>query len=180
LRYRRIHIPIILLLTVIFACKSQSSPSKTIAPSGDDSSKAEFSYTKQEKVLAALVGRMLETEHLRSKPIDDLVSQNAFKRFLERLDAGKLYLLQKDVDALGKHAETMDDQIRDGRLVLAHEGGALLQKRLAWVKKLVADQLTQPFDFKKDEFIETDPDKIDYCKTEDELRERWRKILKFQ
>ena len=36
------------------------------------------------------------------------------------------------------------------------------------------------FDFSTKEFIETDVEKIDYCKTDAELKERWRKILKYQ
>ncbi|MBS1127162.1 MAG: ctpA-2, partial [Nitrospirae bacterium] len=45
---------------------------------------------------------------------------------------------------------------------------------------MVKGILSEDFDFSTKEFIETDAEKLEFCKNDGELRERWRKILTYQ
>jgi carboxyl-terminal processing protease len=134
----------------------------------------------REAALASTVLQLLEHEHLLHKTIDDNVSRQAFNQYLERLDAGKLFLLKSDRDGLARYADKIDDELRDGSLDLAHEGERVFEDRVGQVDKIVADILAKPMNHDDDETLELDPKKIEPPATEDELRDRWRKKLELE
>jgi carboxyl-terminal processing protease len=134
----------------------------------------------REAALAGTVLQLLEHEHLLHKTIDDTISREAFDQYLDRLDAGKLFLLKSDRDALAKYADKIDDELRDGSLDLAHEGERVFEDRVLDVSKMVADLLSKPLNHDDDETIEIDPKKVQPPATQDELRDRWRKKLELE
>ncbi|MBA2541689.1 MAG: carboxy terminal-processing peptidase [Deltaproteobacteria bacterium] len=134
----------------------------------------------REAALSATVVQLLETEHLLRKKIDDSVSRAAFDTYIDRLDPTKLFLLRADRDALGRHADKIDDQLHAGSLDLAHDGARMYAARVVVVDKLVQELLTKPFDHTDEEFIELDPKKIEPAANEQDLRDRWRRRLELE
>lgn len=134
----------------------------------------------REAALSEIVLHLLEKEHLLHKKINDDVSREAFKTYLERLDGAKMFLLTADRDALTKYADKIDDQLRSGSLDLAHDGAKLFAARVVVIDKLVSELLAAPMDFSNEEFIEIDPDKVELAATEQELRDRWRRRLELE
>jgi carboxyl-terminal processing protease len=134
----------------------------------------------REKALSMTVLTLLEEEHLLRKKVDDRVSRMAFDAYMESLDASKMFLLQADRDALAKHVDKIDDEMRAGTFDIAHEGAKIYAQRVAAVDKIVAQVLAAPMDFSNEEFIEIDPDKEKLAVTEDELKDRWRRRLELE
>lgn len=134
----------------------------------------------REGVLAEMAAVLLTDKHLLRRQLDDAVSKQSFAKYMDELDGGKLLLLQEHVDALSKYADRMDDELRAKDLVLARKGAALLAKRRELAAKLVKEILAKPFDFSAAEEVENDSEKLAFAKTEGELRDRWRKVLKLQ
>ncbi len=134
----------------------------------------------RDKILAHSLAEILPDDHLRGAELDDELSRTAFAQYMKRLDGGTMFLLQEYADALAVHADRMDDQLRDGDLLLGRLGSALFLDRLEVVEKAVAAQLAVPFDFSVEESLETDPDKRSYAATEADLADRWRRSLKAQ
>jgi len=132
------------------------------------------------KLLSYMIRERLETNHFSHKIIDDTVSEAAFGLYLKQLDFQKTILLQEDVEKLRKYSKLIDEEMNSGKLELVVAGSAALSARAAVVYEMVKEILSTDFDFSTKEFIETDVEKIDYCKTDSELRERWRKLLKYQ
>ncbi|MDB4958547.1 MAG: Tail-specific protease precursor [Myxococcales bacterium] len=134
----------------------------------------------REAALSATVLELLQQDHLLHKRIDDDVSRAAFATYLDRLDSLKLFLLKSDRNVLAKHADKIDDELRAGSLDLAHEGAKIFAARVDVVDKVVAAILAAPMNHSDEEWIETDPKKIEPVATEDELRERWRQRLELE
>ncbi len=134
----------------------------------------------REEALAATVSQLLEKEHLLRKRIDDSISRQAFDTYIDRLDAGKMFLLQADRDALAIYTDKIDDELHSGNLELAHDGAKRYQARLTVVEKMVAEILEKPFDFTNEEWVELDAEKLKLAATEDELRDRWHKRLELE
>jgi carboxyl-terminal processing protease len=130
--------------------------------------------------LSATVLELLQDDHLLHKRIDDNVSRMAFATYLDRLDGLKLFLLKSDRDALAKYADKIDDELRSGSLDLAHEGAKLYAARVEVVDKVVAALLAAPMNHADEEWLETDPKKIEPVATEEALRERWRQRLELE
>jgi carboxyl-terminal processing protease len=134
-------------------------------------------YTK-EQVLGNILKGALENMHFVKKKVNDDLSKGAFKLFIERIDYGKQFLLQDDVNALQKYEKEIDDQLKNGNLVLMNDAQTVLKKRITMLEKYVEETLKKPFDFSLKETFETDAKKRKFVKTEKELQERWRKMLK--
>lgn len=162
------------------ASVATTAPAEPVTPEPEVPSLADMPADAREANLAQALASLLPNQHLRQLPMDDTLSTEAFKAYLETLDGGKVLFLASHVEQLGNYRERMDDQMKSGDLVLARKGAKLLVDRRQVVAALVADILTKPFDFTKKESLETDVDKRSYLTSEAELRERWRKILKLQ
>lgn len=134
----------------------------------------------REATLAAVVRQLFEQRHLLQRPIDDHVSRDALKNFIDRLDPGKMFLLAEDERALAVYADQIDDELKRGRLDLAHEGQRRFVARVTAIEPMVAKLLAQPLDVTNEETVELDPDKLTFATTEDELRERWRQRLELE
>ena len=134
----------------------------------------------REAALAETVVRLLSQDHLLHKAIDDQVSRDAFATYLKRLDPTKMFLLKSDRDALAKHTDKIDDELRDGTFALAHEGAHAYVARVAVVEKFVNELLGAALNHDDEEYMELDPDKVELATTDQELRERWRRRLELE
>lgn len=136
---------------------------------------------QRNKILSFVIREQLSRNHYSPKAIDDNLSRAAFDLYLKQLDSQKRFLLKSDVDALrGKFATQIDDEINFGRIDLPNAATLVMQKRLVQVRTLVDELLAGKFDYTSKETLETDPEKLGFCQSEQELRERWRKTLKLQ
>lgn len=140
---------------------------------------ADMAADPRERVLADAATELLQ-EHVRARPIDDGVSKEAFHRFVEELDSGKLFLLEGDVQKLARFETDMDDELKAGNLSLGRKAAVILAGRRRLVAGIIARTLAAPLTFAENDSLETDPKKRAFCKSEDELAVRWRAVLKEQ
>lgn len=135
-------------------------------------------YSK-EVILGGILQGSLQNWHFSKKKIDDDLSEKAFKLFLERVDFGKQFLLEEDVKKLEVYEEKFDDELESGKLEVVQLSSKLMKNRIEQVSKHVKELMKKPLNYEKTEKFETDPEKREYADTLDELKDRWRKTLKF-
>ncbi len=134
--------------------------------------------SKYAKVLRN-VGIILEEGHYSPKKINDNFSKTAFKKFIEDLDNAKNILLQSDIDALKKYETKIDDEIHGAEIKSFFDANEIYLQRLNEASVLFNTILAKPFDFTKDEAIQTDVEKLSFPKTVIERTDLWRKYLKY-
>ncbi|MEL6731749.1 MAG: hypothetical protein AAFP83_11535, partial [Bacteroidota bacterium] len=132
------------------------------------------------EVLMDLMIRGLEEYHYQPVAINDDFSGKVFNEYLDRLDYNKRFLLQGDVNEFYAFQDKVDDEIKEHSFQLFDLSVQKIDQRVKEAEKIVEEILENPFDFTIEESIETDPEKLSYASTEAELRERWRKELKYQ
>lgn len=132
------------------------------------------------KLLSYVLRQQLTQHHFSDKEINDEFSQAAFDLYLKQLDFQKRFLLASDVAQLHSFDDQIDDEINRGKVELPVIAGQLMEKRVAQVRDITNDLLAKDFDFTREEEMEADPEKLDWCKDAAALKERWRKILKHQ
>ena len=159
------------------ASASSSVAARPVAPLDGDLPEAP--RDPRETILASAATELLG-EHVLAKTIDDSVSKEAFRSLIEELDAGKVFLLESDVQKLARYETDMDDELRSGNFIVGRKAVALLANRRKVVAELIAKILATPLDFAANETIETDSKKRAFCKSEEELEARWRGVLKLQ
>lgn len=132
------------------------------------------------RLLGHMIQQQLNRYHYSQKPTDDTLSHAAFDLYLKQLDFQKRFLLLEDVAQLKAFQNQIDDAIRRGRLDLPKIGRNLLNQRIEQVQRLTEKVLQEEIDYAAKESIEIDPEKLEFVASLEELRERWRKILKYQ
>lgn len=132
------------------------------------------------RLLGHMIQQQLSRNHYSQKPTDDNLSHAAFDLYLKQLDFQKRFLLLEDVAQLKGYQDLIDDSIRRGRLDLPETGRNLLNQRIDQVEEMLGELLQEKIDYNTPEVIETDPEKLSFTANPKELRERWRKTLKFQ
>ncbi len=173
-----------LVLAVACSARTVSPPPPPTAPHQEQPGTAQVSPAVEpdprERALSREVVELLEHRHLLGRMLDDTISSDAFATYLDRLDAGKLFLLAADRATLAAYRDKIDDELHAGNLELAHVGQAIFLARIAVVEKLVASTLAAPMNHDDDEAIELDAKKLDPATTEAQLAERWRQRLELE
>jgi len=123
--------------------------------------------------------RVIEYAHYSPKKLDDNFSKAVFKQFIEDIDPSKRYLLKSDIDTLKAFETQIDDEIRAGNLKFYEKAYEIIQKRQAQVLPFIDEILEKGFDFNQEEVVSTDYEHIPPAQDLKELKERWRKYLKF-
>jgi carboxyl-terminal processing protease len=122
----------------------------------------------------------IDNGHYKPADMNDDFSEKAFNLYIDRLDFGKRFLIQSDVDELADYKYEMDDAMRDLDFTLFDRSVSILDGRIVEAQGYYRDILEKPFDFKKNETYEYDPDKLEFAKNKQDLKDRWRKILKYE
>lgn len=157
----------LLVLVLLFAAASCSFTTKT------------FNDPNKDKTLIELISYVLQNGHYDAKDVNDEFSSEVYKDYLEAIDPLKRYFYASDIEEFKEYETLIDDQIKNSDISFFDLTHQRLVERMAEREALYKEILSQPFDFTKDETLETDYDKRDYVSSEEEMRERWRKQLKF-
>lgn len=139
--------------------------------------KAKPVYGKEAKV----VSYILDNNHYRKLTLDDSLSSVILDQYLEALDNNKTYFTAEDVAGFEKYRYRIDDLTRSENVDPAFEIYAVFKRRFDERMDYVLEKLvSETFDYTKDEYYETDRSKEPWPKSETELNEIWRKIIKNQ
>jgi carboxyl-terminal processing protease len=154
-------------LAVVSIALVRPSSAELTAPTPDDQ------YVT--KTVTFLLGR----EHLSKHKLDDEISQRTLKTFLRQLDPMKLYFTQGDIDEFSAKEFQLDDMALKGDVSMAYTIFNRYLERMEERLKLVDELLKMKHDFTVDEEMVTDSKLTVYAKNDDEVREKWRKRIKF-
>ena len=134
---------------------------------------------KDDRLVAQMVCEILQEGHVTQPMIGDEISRRLFQRFLKDIDPSKTYFLKSDIDEFKKHETELDDMLLQGDLSFAYKVYGRFLERIGQRLKLIEELVDTKFDFTVKEYLDTDYAKIDYAANDQELRERWRKRIKF-
>nr|WP_236262026.1 carboxy terminal-processing peptidase [Pirellula staleyi] len=126
-----------------------------------------------------VVNAFMKRDHLSQHPLDDEIARRALTLFIKSLDTQKLYFYQTDIDEFAKSRDQIDDQVSTGDISIAYTIFQRLLKRVDERVDMIDALLQENVDFTTDEVLVTDPDKVNYPRTPDEAKDRWRKRLKY-
>jgi carboxyl-terminal processing protease len=134
-------------------------------------------YGKEAKVIAYL----LDNNHYRKIRLNDSLSSVILDKYIQTLDNNKSYFLASDLAGFEKYRKQIDDLTRAENVEPAYAVYNVFRKRfLQRLDYALKTLVSQNFDYSADEYYETDRDKEPWCKTEAELNDVWRKVVKSQ
>ena len=132
-----------------------------------------------DRQISKAVTFLLNQQHLTRHPLDDEMSARALDLFIKSLDPSKLYFNQSDIDEFMQSRNDLDEMVKAGDMTFAYKVYNRLLERVDDRVALAHDILSKPLDLTADETMKTDPEKLSFARTEEEVRSRWQKRLKY-
>jgi len=160
--------PVLLAITVVQAFGAKKDSTEFLQPRSE--------HLKE----ARLVVQILDYFHYRDTDLNDSLSSVIFDNFVNSLDANKNYFLASDIRSFQKYRFSLDEDLKKGNLVPAYYIFNIYKKRVEARLDYAMARVTEGFDFSKDEFYRFDREGTPYAKSEKDLDELWRKVLKSQ
>ncbi|MCA2961717.1 MAG: carboxy terminal-processing peptidase [Silvanigrellales bacterium] len=117
--------------------------------------------------------------HYSVRQFDEEISSRTFEKFFQSLDPGRNFFLQKDIDGFRANERKLGELVGRTDCRFISDVYALYLKRIDESAVLISEALANEPNFGLDEKIETDRKKIAWAKDPSDLKERWRKLLKF-
>ena len=117
--------------------------------------------------------------HYSQKSLDDTISKEIFKLYLNRLDPGHYYFLEKDIQEFQRYETRLDDMLRRGNIEFALDVFSRFKTRLQQRLQQLEGFLQQEFDFSKDGEWRIKRSEEPYPKDLKAAQEIWRLKIKF-
>ena len=157
----------ILMLVLLLAFASCSFTSKT------------FDDPDKDKLLVQVITYVLQQGHFDPIAMDDAFSEELFADYIESIDPAKRYFYESDFKDFEKFKLSIDDQLKELDITFFNITHNRMMERITEAQEIYKEVLSKPFDYTIDEDFEKDYDKSTYVKNKKEMKERWRKQLKF-
>lgn len=135
---------------------------------------------QKEAILIRSILDGLDNMHYQPKAVDDAFSAQLYDLYLENTDGGKRFLTQQDIDQFSAYRNQLDDQAKEGTFAFFDQSLQAINASVTKTKGYYTEILAQPFNFDKEEQIETDGKKLKWAKDDADLKARWAKSLKFE
>ena len=161
--YKNLYTPLIAFLICLVSCNFV---------------KKDFDTSNKDFLVIQLITYVLDEAHYLEKEIDDKFSEKVFNTFIENLDPFKRYFYVSDIEDFSKYKYSIDDAFKNPNLDFFQLVYERYVQRISESEEIFNRILSKPFDFSIDEVCECDFEILDYVQTEDQLYDRWRKLLK--
>ena len=138
-----------------------------------------FENDDKDKLLLDLISYVLEKGHYEPKVLDDEFSANVFEDFIDVIDPTKRYFIASDIAEFEKYKYQIDDEIKNTDITFFNVVYERLMQRMGDAKEIYKDVLQTPFDYNENESISIKYEEEPFAANRQELKERWRKQLKY-
>ena len=134
--------------------------------------------TREQRQATLIILRVIDKYHYKRQHLDDAMSADILKRYLEALDPNKSYFTRQDVERFQVYRTRLDDDLRQARLEPAFNIFRIFRQRLDERVDYALDLLDKELDFSRDEEYRFDREEAEWPKDRAALNDLWRKRVK--
>ncbi|MDO5977032.1 carboxy terminal-processing peptidase [Flavivirga jejuensis] len=138
-----------------------------------------FSNPDKDKLLIQIITFVLEQGHFDPIAMNDDFSSELFSDYIENIDPVKRYFYDSDYKDFEKYKFFLDNQLKATEITFFNLVNERMLKRIEEAKEIYKEVLSEPFDYTIDEEFDTNSENIEFVKNKKEMKERWRRQLKF-
>lgn len=160
----KLTLALLVLLTAFASCSFRSSS---------------FENNDKDKLLLELISFVLDKWHFSPETINDEFSEKVYEDFIDDLDPLKRVFLASDLNDFEVYRYQIDDELKNVNLDFFNLVYQRYMKRLEESQLIYKEVLATPFDFTIEESVMVDYDQLEAASSKAELKERWRKQLKY-
>nr|WP_298555216.1 carboxy terminal-processing peptidase [uncultured Algibacter sp.] len=138
-----------------------------------------FSNPDKDKLLIQIITFVLDQGHFDPIALDDAFSEELFSDYIEIVDPVKRYFYESDYKDFEAFKLNLDDQLKITDITFFNVVNERMLKRIEEAKEIYKDVLSKPFDYSIDEEFDTNYENSTFVKNKKEMKDRWRRQLKF-
>ncbi len=135
---------------------------------------------EKEAVLMHTILRGLDYMHYQPREINDDFSELVYDNYIDQLFGYGRFVTKEDLKKLEAYEKHIDDEARQGSYEFFNLSLEIFDANLDKTQAFYKEILAQPFDFTANEKVEMDGEKRDIPKNDDQLKDFWRKYLKYE
>lgn len=118
--------------------------------------------------------------HISPKELDDTFSVKVFNSFLLKMDPDKKIFTSKEISQLSSSEKLLDDEFKNGTTIFFDRTILMYTNAIIRSENIVNEFLNKEIDIFKEEYIESNVDKITFPKNKEALQYRLKLIVKKQ
>jgi len=168
---RRISVGLSLLAALMATTVAPLATARPNVPEGREA--------RDQRNIAIFVASLMDKRHMAQLRVDDEISERALEMFLKTLDPMKLYFYKSDIEKFALERKQIDDYIRTGDVSISKRIFDVFLERVAERTEVAQKFVDAEHDFTVDEYMERDPETIEWMTSTEEADERWRKRVKY-
>ena len=131
--------------------------------------------------IARVVGFLLSQTHFKRAALDDEISKQFLRKYMESLDYSRMVFLQSDFDEFSKKYGTLLDNLtKRGNVSPAFEIHKRYITRLKTSHSWLEEIINKEFNFSLDETFTPDRTKSNWPKDEEDAKNLWEKRVKYE
>jgi len=124
---------------------------------------------------------LVKKEHYSPKSLNDSLSKNVFKLFLNEIDKDKRFFTKKDISAFKKDEFVLDDYIQDNNCDFITKYIQVLEQRIASSKQILESLKTQALDYSgKDSLHFSANNSYSYFENIEKTKRYWNKKIRYK
>jgi carboxyl-terminal processing protease len=129
---------------------------------------------------AKKVAEILRGGHFRKINFGDSLSSVVLDNYIKSLDPNRIYFTAEDVKSFEKYRFQIDDLTKSENVDPGFQiYNVFLDRFKARMQYVTKNLIPQDFDYSVDEYYETDREKEPWSKSQTELNDIWRKMVKY-
>ncbi len=169
---------ILFQLLVILAVPAASGPARATVEPERSAIPEPLESTARQQQVARMTTRFVERFHYSRQDIDDQMSEQILKNFIEALDGNRQYFLEPDIVYFSRYRHALDEVLDAGNVEPVFDIFRLYRLRAQQNLTYALSQLAEEPDFKVDEDFVFDREKAPWLATPRDMQENWRKRVK--
>ncbi len=127
----------------------------------------------KESLTLQVLMAVLERLHFAPQKIDDSLSQEIYKEYLDGMDSSKRFLLGSEVEQLAIYKNNIDEQIDATTFEFFNLTNTLMESGIKRAQRVYQSIIDQEISITSSKTLELDGEKTEYVSTEAKLAERW-------
>lgn len=164
-------------LWLAFACWPGASAAAN-APPKANAVPGVLEATDRQRQVARMTTKFVERFHYARQPIDDRMSEQVLKNYLEALDGNRQYFLEPDIVYFSRYRHTIDDVLQNGDMEPVFDIFRLYRLRAQQHISYALSQLDHEPDFTLGESFRFDREHAPWLGTPQAMQDNWRKRVK--
>ena len=133
----------------------------------------------KESLTLQVLMAVLERLHFAPQEVDDSLSQEIYKEFLEGMDRSKRFLLSSEVEQLAVYKNSIDEQIDASTFEFFDMTNTFMENGTKRAQRIYESIIDLEVSITSSNTLELDGEKTDYVNSEAELTEKWKDYITY-